>query len=388
MINFDFYNDCCGCGGCFNACPVNAINMNENEEGFKWPVIDINKCINCGLCEKVCPHLSNNKKDNIQDPSWLYVSRDNHAKKKSASGAAFYEIAKSGIDKGYFVCGCVWDENLVAMHYVGADLNAVQRMQGSKYVQSDIKTIYKDIINLLKQGKKIIFSGVPCQCTAIGNFVSNVANGIYRDNLLTVAVICHGVASPLAWESFKKWTSEKEKSKLVGVNFRDKTMEGYKKSYCRYDYEDGHSTYLPTFLPSSKYIEASLVYNLAIRNSCSHCDCKGHNENIDIILGDWYKEYEGEGSLGTSCIVTYTKRGEAYILENLSNLKGIEYGEIYKENRFIEESEHPGLNRTKFFSAIKNYKSWNHIERLYPVKYPLKKFLIKTGLYDIIKGKV
>lgn len=111
--------------------------------------------------------------------------------------------------------------------------------------------VYKDVLDLLKQGQKVIFSGVPCQCTAMSNFVNNTANGKYRENLITVALICHGVASPLAWESFKKWTSTKENSDLVGVNFRDKTKEGYKKSYCRYDYADGHSTYLPTFLPAN-----------------------------------------------------------------------------------------------------------------------------------------
>lgn len=388
MVNFDFYNDCCGCGGCYNICPVKAINMSENEEGFKIPVIDTNKCINCGQCEKVCPHLSNNKVNNIDNIAWLYASKNAQAKKKSSSGAAFYEIAKAGIKNGYYVSGCVWDDKLTAIHIVGNNMDVVHSMQGSKYVQSDTKTIYKDIIDLLKQGQKVIFSGVPCQCTAMGNYVNNIANGKYRESLLTVALICHGVASPLVWESFKKWTSEKKNSNLIGVNFRDKTKEGYKKSYCRYDYADGHATYLPTFLPSSKYIEATLVYNLAIRNSCSHCDCKGHNENIDIILGDWYKEYKGDGILGTSCIVAYTKRGESYLLENITNLKEIEYSEIYKENRFIEESEHLGANRAKFFSVIKDYRSWNKIERLYPAKYPLKKFLIKTGLYDIINGKV
>lgn len=105
------------------------------------------------------------------------------------------------------------------------------------------------------------------------------------------------------------------------------------------------------------------------------------------MLGDWYKEYQGEGNLGTSCIVAYTKRGERYILENLTDLKEIEYLEIYKENKFIEESECLGVNRPKFFKQIKDYQSWDNIERLYPPKYPIKKFLIKTGLYDIIKGK-
>lgn len=387
MIKFDFYNDCSGCGGCYNVCPVGAISMCENEEGFKVPSVDLERCTDCGLCEKVCPHVNKAEKKRIREKAWIYVSSDTVAKLKSSSGAAFYDIAKAGLQQGYHLCGCAWGENLVAEHIVGNDKKTLESLQGSKYVQSNTKSVYKEIVALLKKGNKVIFSGAPCQCTTLGNYVNALSQGKYRDNLITVGVICHGVASPLAWESFKKWTSEKEHSRLTAVNFRDKSREGYKKSYCRYDYENGKSTYLPTFLPSSKYIEATLVYNLAIRNSCFHCECKGHNENIDIILGDWYKEYEGEGSLGTSCIVSYTERGEKYLLDNLSGLKPIEYDEIYKENKYIEESTKLGANRSKFFYLIKDYKIWDNVERLYPSKYPIKKILVKTGLYDIMKGK-
>ena len=45
---------CSGCSACYNICPVNAIKMEEDIEGFKYPVIDKTLCTNCGLCEKVC----------------------------------------------------------------------------------------------------------------------------------------------------------------------------------------------------------------------------------------------------------------------------------------------------------------------------------------------
>lgn len=252
MISFDFNNDCCGCGGCYNICPATAIQMQKNEEGFKVPVVDIEKCTNCGLCEKVCPHTNANKNNYLQndDKSWLYVSKDTSAKYRSSSGAAFYEIAKSALEKGSYICGCAWNNDLIAEHIVGCDIEVLHKLQGSKYVQSDTKKVFKEILTLLQKGNRVIFSGVPCQCTAMGNYVAAFGNGSkYRDQLLIVGVICHGVASPLVWDSFKKWTSEKEHSELVGVNFRDKSQEGYKKSYCRYDYANGKSTYLLTFLP-------------------------------------------------------------------------------------------------------------------------------------------
>lgn len=388
MINFDFDNNCSGCGACFNVCPVGAIKIVSNQEGFKVPLVDNNKCIGCKLCDNVCPYLKNEKSEYSKiDDSWLYSSPNENAKMKSSSGAAFFELANKAMAKDWYVCGCVWNNNLVAEHIVDNTFQSLERMQGSKYVQSDTKYIYKDILHLLKAEKKVLFSGTPCQCTAASNYVKAVGGDALRNNLITIAVICHGVASPLAWESFKKWISEKEHSKIVGVNFRDKSKEGYKKSYCMYAFEDGHSTYIHTYLPSSKYIEATLVYNLAIRNSCSHCDCKGHNENIDIILGDWYKEYKNEGELGTSCIVAYTDTGKKFLNDNLTGLRKIDYSEILQENRFIEESEKLGVKRDEFLKSIKNYEYWSKVEKLYPAKYPIKKFLVKIGLYDLVKGK-
>lgn len=387
MIDFDFNEDCCSCGVCTNICPVQAIRMEANSEGFQIPRVDAGKCTNCGLCEMVCPHLHKKPVETACRNSWLYVSQDTEAKKRSSSGAAFYELAKAGLEKGMYICGCVWDEQLTAEHIVANTQDDLIRMQGSKYVQSDTKKVYAQIGQLLKEGHKVLFSGVPCQCTAVSNYVERIRQGKYRDNLITVAVICHGVASPLAWDSFKKWTSSREKSRLIGVNFRDKTVEGYQKSYCRYDYANGKSIFLPTFLPSSKYMEATLVYNLAIRNSCAHCDCKGNNGSVDLILGDWYREYRGKGALGTSCIAACTERGEKFALEHLTGLEPIEYAQIVQENGLIEKSVKLGKNRSSFLKNVHDYRMWDKVEKLYPGKYPIKKMLVKTGLYDILKGR-
>ena len=54
-------NKCFGCRACVNICPVNAISMQEDEEGFFYPVVNTEKCTNCGLCKKSCPSL--NKSD-------------------------------------------------------------------------------------------------------------------------------------------------------------------------------------------------------------------------------------------------------------------------------------------------------------------------------------
>lgn len=316
--------------------------------------------------------------------SYLYCSSNVEAKLRSTSGAAFYDFARGALASGYYVCGCAWDKQLVAKHIIGQDSIALQQMQGSKYVQSDMGEVYREILSLLKAGNKVLFSGTPCQAIGIGKLAEKVHK---RENLLTVAVICHGVPSPLAWESYKQWSNARENDVLQDVNFRDKSCDGYKKQYTRYIYQSGKNICVPSYLPTNKYMEAGIVYNLSLRPSCAACRAKGCSNYIDVIMGDWYAEYKDEGSLGMSCVCTYTAKGDKYAHEYLSGLKSIDYTKIVRQNSFIEKSVVLGVQRNKFFASVRKEKFWDNVESLYPLKYPLKKFLVKTGVYDWLKGR-
>ena len=48
---------CCGCWACENICPKHCVVMKEDNEGFRYPEVDVEVCIECGLCEAVCPIL-------------------------------------------------------------------------------------------------------------------------------------------------------------------------------------------------------------------------------------------------------------------------------------------------------------------------------------------
>lgn len=387
MINFDFSEKCYGCRACENICPVAAIQMNEDGAGFLYPVIEQSKCIQCGLCDTVCPHLNtaNNRSDTSCLDAWLYASKKDDVKLRSASGGAFYELAHKALDDGYAIVGCVWNDELNAEHIVGYDEIALQRMQGSKYVQSDTRNCYSQLKELLISGKKVLFSGTPCQVEAAHNIAMALEKGKYREQLITIGLICHGVAAPKSWSSYKEYIENKQNSKLLHVNFRNKEREGYKKSYCKYEFQSGEVTYLPTFLPSSKYMEATLVYNLAMRKSCSQCACKGPTSACDIILGDWYAEYTGEGKLGTSCIVAFTEHGKNAVLHYLEGIRAISYPEIVEQNGFIEKSVQLGTNRDKFLANLDDIDMWEDVEKLYPSKYRLKKILVKLKVFDFIK---
>lgn len=55
MIQIDDKTKCCGCTACASICPSKCIQMKIDEEGFKYPSMDLAKCIGCNMCEKVCP---------------------------------------------------------------------------------------------------------------------------------------------------------------------------------------------------------------------------------------------------------------------------------------------------------------------------------------------
>lgn len=54
-VLYERKEDCCGCTACYAICPKQAISMKPDEEGFDYPIIDVNICVKCYMCLSVCP---------------------------------------------------------------------------------------------------------------------------------------------------------------------------------------------------------------------------------------------------------------------------------------------------------------------------------------------
>lgn len=387
MIKFDFKKNCTGCKACASVCPTKAIDFYFGEDSFWYPHINEKLCIYCDKCSNVCPFETSKAKEFHQRKieTWLYSSDNEEAKRYSSSGAAFYDLASSIIHSGGCVFGSKWNDKLEAVHSIANNIDELRELQGSKYVQSNTEHIYEEVLVWLKTGKMVLFSGVPCQCVAIRNYVELECKD-FQKNLLTVGLICHGVPSPAAWDSYKKWIEKKYHSRLKSINFRDKEKEGYKKQFCRHILENGECFYTPSFLPTSKYMEASIVYNLDIRKSCSNCNSKQNFEKLDIVIGDWYSEYKGKGAMGTSCICALSDEGAECTKKALSGLREFDYETIKAKNRYIEESVKLSKNRDVFLKRI-DTMNWEKVEKYYPWKYKIKKLFCSMGIYEIVKGK-
>lgn len=402
MISFNFNEHCCGCGSCKNSCPVNAITMKADTEGFLMPEINKEICINCEKCDKVCPYENTKvdiKKFSLSDfdnkKAYLYYS-SRPERKDSASGGLVYDLSHRIVDNGGFVCGCVWDKEMRACHIVSNKLEDLRRMQSSKYVQSDTKLCFVEIKKLLKEKKEVMFCGTPCQTAGLHQFLGK--SDISK--LISVCLICHGVPSPLVWEKYKKAIEVKYKGRLVGVNMRDKSREGYYTSYCKYTFislsknecqeendiphQGTRHVYLQTYL-ADPYVFL-FTDNLYIRNSCTHCPYKSDNSS-DIIVGDFHASTEGAGNGGCSCMIALTSKGEDVIKRLDGVMKQSTAKAVGEVNPMIYKSVEKHPLRTKFFKDLQNKTDGdlNLFTKYLPFRFHVKKVLAQLGIFNSIR---
>ena len=232
-------NQCIGCGACETSCNLGCIDLIPNDEGFLYPIVDIEKCINCNKCESVCPVLSNKYKCSIFDAEIYGVKPKKNYENlvlKSASGGVFYFLAKYFVECGGYVFGAVFDDNYQVKHCCAQSLEEIELMQNSKYVQSDVRNVFQQIHSILSADCNafVLFCGTPCQCSGLRTYLKKD-----YQNLLIVDIVCHGVPSPLAFKKYLGYLSKEKKEPLKDYQFRIKlkgwNYKGYMSSYVKYN---------------------------------------------------------------------------------------------------------------------------------------------------------
>ena len=216
MIRISDKSECCGCSACVSACPVQCIVMRRDREGFDYPVADPDRCIRCGKCEDVCPVISPLE---AQDPLDAYAVRLDEFLEGSSSGGVFPALAREIIQSGGVVFGAVMNNDMTVGHVVAERMDQVELMRGSKYVQSDPYATYEEAASYLAQGRRVLYSGTPCQIAGLNKYI-----GSKSQLLVTVDVACHGVPSPGLWEKYINSLEEISGVKLDMVRFKDKSQ--------------------------------------------------------------------------------------------------------------------------------------------------------------------
>ncbi len=369
-------NKCFGCGSCFQSCPRNAISMEMDCEGFSFPQVDEKACVDCGICVKKCPALSPVPKNTYVQECYSAVFLSDDICRRSASGGAFAAFAVEVLNEHGVVFGCAYDDELNAVHVKVESLDGLPKLQGSKYVSSDTKRTFAETKDILKSGKKVLYSGRPCQVAGLLRYL-----GGRHENLVTVDLVCHGVPSQLLFSRYLEWLGRKNGGKIIYYGFRDKDAGGWS---CGGKFKTKTKTKTKTNEASCDPYYASFLRGETYRISCYVCPFARAERVGDLTIGDfWGVEQfypEIDTSRGVSGIMVNSEKGKA-LLERCADslaIKRISLDELRMQNTNLNSpTPMPEKRRTVYRDCLVDGKFVPNVKYGSPLVFYLKQKVSK-----------
>ena len=315
--------------------------MYEDEEGFLYPQVDLDRCIDCHLCEKVCPCLV---QEESKEPLACYAAKnqDEEIRRQSSSGGIFTAIAEKVIAEGGVVFGACFDNSWQVTHACAETKDELVAFRGSKYVQSQIGDVFKQVETLLKEKRKVLFSGTPCQISGLKHFLLKD-----YDNLLTIEIVCHGVPSPKIW---REYLGALQFSNIGFISHKDKSTGWRGYSFTIKDV--GGKILFTEQASNNKYLMA-FARNLILRSSCFSCPAKAGKSKADITLADYWGIENLvpllDDDKGTSFICVNTEKGKAFIEQLDIQMQPAEYHKSVPYNICIVKSTREPAERQLFW---------------------------------------
>ena len=378
--------NCYGCTACSQICPHSAINMVKDGEGFLYSEIDQKACIDCKLCRKVCPYYSNTASTNECAQRYYAVQhRDRDVVAKSTSGGIFTALSDYILNRHGVVYGVAYEEGFVIAHNRAEDASARDRFCRSKYVQSNMKSVMSSILTDLCEGRRVMFTGTPCQVAGVRNYVLQKHKNL--NGLFLCDFICHGVASPAVWRQYVDFLEERYKISLTTYHFRSK--------------DSGWHANLPKIVMGDTNVSNDfqkkqsffLLYATCYINRlcCYQCKYASYQRQSDITIGDFWNigkiAPEMDDDTGTSQVLINTKRGQEWFEGCRDSIKLLE---CTKEDVWQPHLEYPNelpRGRIKFWEdfqslpfgqVIQKYGKGSLVSKCKSIGVPIVK---KLGLY-------
>ena len=308
MISIQNKVDCCGCNACGDICPKQAISYKTDNEGFWYPEVNKELCVDCGLCDKVCP--IQNKADFVEryaEPNvFAAYTKDKAIRLDSTSGGIHSMLALKMYEKKAYVGGAVYNPDHTCSQIVDDNPERLPEIRSSKYLQSNAEGVYKEIRNLLKEGKNVFFCGCPCQIHALYNLL-----GKEYENLVTCDFICRGVNSPKVFLKYMEMLERQYGAKATKIKFKNKKW-GWHNFSMRVKFENGkeyckdrwHDLFFIGYLQAGNFT----------RPSCYECHFKGFPQKSDITLADFWGIETLDKSMdqdkGTSLVMVNSEKGQ------------------------------------------------------------------------------
>lgn len=303
-MNMISKQECCGCTACVHICPVHCISMEEDDEGFLYPVIVENDCIHCHQCEAVCP-MPKPQPSGGDAETYIAYLKDGELRRQSSSGGVFSAAADWVLGQGGVVFGAAFDENY-EVHHIAVESEAeLRRLRGSKYVQSRMENAYPAVKGYLESGRVVLFTGTACQIAGLKCYLRGDDDGLY-----TIDVLCHGVPSPKIWRMHLAAKQAQYGASIAHIEFRTKE-KGWKHWHTRITFSNAQQYTSPH--GQDPFLRMFLA-NLTLRPSCHDCPFKGIPRASDISIGDcWGVEQhtpEMDDDKGTSVVLVHSARGK------------------------------------------------------------------------------
>lgn len=303
MIKIADPSQCCGCTACASVCAHDAITMRPDALGFLYPDVDASKCTDCGLCEKVCAfHDDYDKSLNLSQPlAYGARHKDMNEVATSRSGAAFIAISDYILENGGVVYGAGYTDHFRVVHKRTTTKEQRNEFKGSKYVQSDLTGVFRQVKKDLKEGFVVLFSGTPCQTAGLHSYVGRRL----RDNLFLVDIVCHGVPGPYIWRDYLTYLEKKHGSEICYVNFRDKEEFGWADHRETFKFVKGGGKMTFTF---------AFYKHIMFRHSCGVCKYTNLQRPSDITIADFWGWQKTDSTInaddkGLSLVLCNTEKG-------------------------------------------------------------------------------
>ncbi len=352
---FDNKNNCFGCSSCVQICPSKAISFVKDNEGFSYPRIDGSKCTDCGLCRKACPIYEKPDGPKTENYPLAYAVRNKSDEIRSAStsGGVFLSLANKILSEGGIVFGVAFDGDLKAVHTEVETIDLLPSLQGSKYTQSYVGESCIKAKEALKSGRKVLFSGTPCQINGLYSYLGKNHDGLY-----TCDCICHGVPSPEVFELYKRHLEKVYSSEIESFSFRNKS-KGWKSYHVGVFFKSGKKV-LINFKEDPYMI--GFIKNMYLRPSCHSCKYASVNRRSDITLADFWGIEKIHPHLdddrGTSLILVNTEKGDQLVqaCSNELEMHKSDVSAASRENPSLTGPSKPNKLREKFFSEMESHK--------------------------------
>lgn len=363
-------DQCTGCSACVDACKFTAIKIQSDIKGFDVPVINNELCVGCLACQKACPVINAPKAEKLKGlRAYAAWNRNDDVRRVSSSGGLFTALAEAVLGENGYVWGAAFDDLQLSYKCV-SDINDLDKLRRSKYIECSVGKAFNDIKCQLKEGKKVLFCGTPCHVRGLYKATESVDT----TNLLLVDFICHGVPSQLTFDKYIEWLEDRKGYKIKNFTFRHK----------KYGVNNGISSLIHTeFGTDYVYrLEDSFMYgaleNWSLRDSCHNCTSNGDNRVADITIADFWgiKNLKNsslfkEKSKGISAVICSTIKGEEILqtLHGIVDFEEVKLADIIAGNSAYHEAPKRSNVTNVFWESFLKNNDWKDVLHLYNPSY-------------------